>query len=76
LLVAELERHATAEGVKVIYLLTTTAEPFFAHRGYGRVPRDAVPSAIRATAEFASLCPTSSAVMRKPSDVTGREGGP
>ena len=72
-LVAELERRATADGIKNIYLLTTTAEQFFAHRGFARIARAVVPPAIRATAEFASLCPTSSAVMRKPSGDPGPE---
>lgn len=67
-LVAELERGAAGDGVETMYLLTTTAEHFFVHRGYARIERVAVPPAIRATTEFASLCPASSTVMRKPID--------
>ncbi len=57
------ERHARSRGVKVIYLLTTTAERFFAQRGYAHAARDSAPAAIRATREFSALCPSSSAFM-------------
>ena len=64
-LLAEAERYARLREVKEIYLLTTTAERFFARSGYERILRDAAPQAIRETQEFSSLCPASSAVMRK-----------
>jgi len=60
------ESHARSTGVKAIYLLTTTAEEFFARRGYTPTPRDAAPPAIRSTREFAGICPASSAFMSKP----------
>jgi len=47
------------------YLLTLTAEPFFAHRGYRRIAREAAPESIAKTTEFASVCPVSSAFMTK-----------
>lgn len=59
------ERHARRKGIARIYLLTTTAEEFFARRGYSRVPRETAPDAIRATREFAGICPASSAFMFK-----------
>lgn len=64
-LLAEAERYARAREVKEIYLLTTTAERFFARSGYERVLREAAPQAIRETQEFSSLCPVSAVVMRK-----------
>ena len=64
-LLAEAERYARSQGVAEIYLLTTTAERFFAGAGYERVAREAVPAAIRSTEEFSNLCPASSALMRK-----------
>ncbi|MBK6424116.1 MAG: GNAT family N-acetyltransferase [Gemmatimonadetes bacterium] len=67
-LVLEVERLARSEGLASLYLLTTTAEPFFAHRGYAPIPRDAVAPAIRASSEFASVCPTSASVMHKAVD--------
>jgi amino-acid N-acetyltransferase len=57
------ERAARARGVKSLYLLTTTAENFFAKNGSARVPRENAPAAIQATREFAGICPASSAFM-------------
>ncbi|MGB6356936.1 MAG: arsenic resistance N-acetyltransferase ArsN2, partial [Steroidobacteraceae bacterium] len=56
-LVAHVETHAAKHDVGTLYLLTTTAEAFFARRGYGRIDRSAAPAAIRSTKEFAGLCP-------------------
>ncbi|HXI21293.1 MAG TPA: hypothetical protein VNH46_09420, partial [Gemmatimonadales bacterium] len=61
---------ARARGIVDLYLLTSTAEPFFGRRGYRVADRGAAPEAIRRTAEFASLCPSSCAFMHK------RIGGP
>lgn len=57
------EDHARASGVHSLYLLTTTAERFFAKHGYRRIPRDSAPACIRNTREFAGICPASSAFM-------------
>jgi len=57
------EDHARSRGVRSLYLLTTTAEDFFARHGYLRAARETAPDAIRATREFAGLCPASSAFM-------------
>ena len=59
------ERHAHANGVRALYLLTTTAERFFARHGYRHAPRDSAPGAIRATREFSGLCPATSAFMMR-----------
>lgn len=59
------EDEARARGVRVLYLLTTTAEPFFAKHGYVRAARDTAPPAIRATREFSGICPASSAFMSR-----------
>jgi amino-acid N-acetyltransferase len=64
-LVAEAERYAWSQGVEEIYLLTTTAERFFAALGYRRAERESAPEAIRATKEFAALCPSDSVLMVK-----------
>lgn len=65
-LLAHAEGWASARGVRRLYLLTTTAESFFARRGYQSVPRDAAPEPIRMTREFSGICPASSAFMVKP----------
>jgi amino-acid N-acetyltransferase len=64
-LVQHAEDYAANRGVGAMYLLTTTAERFFARRGYRRVDRARAPPAIRSTPEFAGLCPASSAFMIK-----------
>lgn len=64
-LVSHAEQAARDAGASSIYLLTTTAEDFFAKRGYRRTPRDSAPPAIRATREFAGICPASSAFMNR-----------
>jgi amino-acid N-acetyltransferase len=64
-LLAHAEAFARAQGVRELYLLTTTAERFFERKGYARLHRDAAPAAIRQTPEFSALCPASSAFMVK-----------
>jgi amino-acid N-acetyltransferase len=64
-LAEQAERHARSAGVRSIFLLTTTAEQFFARRGYARATREGVPAGIRTTREFADICPASSALMVK-----------
>jgi len=64
-LVKHAEVHAAKRDVGALYLLTTTAEAFFARRGYHRIDRTVAPAAIRSTREFAGLCPASSAFMFK-----------
>jgi len=61
---AGLEREASAAGVEDLYLLTTTAAPFFADRGYEVVDRDDAPDALQETTEFADLCPSAATCMR------------
>ena len=60
-----IEREARADGVDETYFLTTTAAGFFAGRGYDAVPRESAPDAVRATEQFADLCPASATCMRK-----------
>jgi amino-acid N-acetyltransferase len=64
-LLAHAQHQARSSGVRVLYLLTTTAEAFFAKQGFVRVPRTDAPAAIRSTREFAGICPASSAFMGK-----------
>lgn len=64
-LVQEAEQYAARNGVKRLYLLTTTAEPFFRSLGYDTVNRESVPEPIRSTAEFSVLCSATARVMAK-----------
>lgn len=64
-LVDHAEGWASRSGLTALYLLTTTADGFFRRLGYRELPRSAAPQAIRATAEFSSLCPASASLMSK-----------
>lgn len=64
-LLARAEQYAAEKGVRSMFLLTTTAGSYFEKRGYSLLLREAAPEAIQKTAEFASICPASSAFMVK-----------
>ena len=64
-LVGYAESFAAAQNIEAVFLLTTTAEKFFQRLGYSPASRGAAPSAIRATAQFSGLCPSSSAFLSK-----------
>jgi amino-acid N-acetyltransferase len=49
--------------IRDAYLLTTTRPEFFAALGFAQVPRETAPAAVRATRQFASLCPASAVLM-------------
>ena len=59
------EQYARATDARSIYLLTTAAEAFFAHRGYVAAARESAPAEIRNTREFADICPASATLMVK-----------
>jgi len=56
---------ATRRRVPAGYLLTTTAERFFAKFGFEIVDRADVPASVLASEEFIHACPSSAIVMRK-----------
>jgi amino-acid N-acetyltransferase len=62
-MLASLKAHASAHGVVQLFLLTTTAQAFFEHRGFTPCERNAAPTAMRDSPEFASLCPASAVCM-------------
>ena len=64
-LVAKLELSARQAVISDLYLLTVTAQAFFAKRGYEEIARTHVPATILGSAEFMSLCPASAVCMRK-----------
>jgi amino-acid N-acetyltransferase len=47
-----------------LYLLTTTAEYFFAKRGFQKIDRDTAPETLKESIEFKSLCPESAICMK------------
>ena len=59
------EAEARRAGLSALYLLTTTAADYFRRRAYDDVPRETVPAAIAAHAQFRNLCPSSARCLRK-----------
>ncbi|MFO8100001.1 MAG: arsenic resistance N-acetyltransferase ArsN2 [Salinibacter sp.] len=64
-LVEAIEQRARREGIRTLYLLTTSAASYFQAHGYERIERDVLPEAIQQTDEVARLCPSSAVCMRK-----------
>jgi amino-acid N-acetyltransferase len=52
-------------GVSDAYLLTKTAEPFFAQLGFSRIDRGVVPDPIRSSREFSMDCCAKAICMRR-----------
>lgn len=55
---------ARQQGLRDVYLLTTTASAFFPRFGFVPASRDDAPDAIRHSREFAEACPASASFMR------------
>ena len=66
MLVDALESLARDRGLRCLVLLTQTAAPFFAKRGYRFIAREMAPDPVRQSAEFRSICPASATCMMKP----------
>jgi len=65
-LVAEAEKWAADNGIKSLYLLTTTASGFFTKiDGWEETDRATVPNEVAQSTEFASICPSSATCMLK-----------
>jgi amino-acid N-acetyltransferase len=64
-LVQSIEDLAQFAGIQRIILLTTTAERYFAGRGYRTIDRAAVVGPVTASAEFTGACPASAVCMEK-----------
>lgn len=52
------------QGLRAVYLLTTTAASYFPRLGFGVIVREQAPEAIRASTEFAHACPASAVLMQ------------
>jgi amino-acid N-acetyltransferase len=64
-LVEQLLERAESEGIEELFLLTTRAEKYFPRFGFAATTRSAVPSAVKASAEFQGACPDSAIVMTR-----------
>lgn len=62
-LVRERLAWAAGRGLGAVYLLTNTAAGYFPRLGFRPVDRASVPAAVRASLQFASVCPATAAVM-------------
>ena len=54
---------AHGRGASEVFLLTETADDFFARLGFSAVERSAVPAPVRESVEFVSACPASARAM-------------
>jgi len=57
--------YARLNGVRELYLLTTTADRLFRKLGFSKVERTELPESVQMTNEFKNLCPASAVCMRK-----------
>lgn len=55
---------AHQQKIDELYLLTETAEAFFAKQGFALIERESADSKVKASVEFQSACPESAACMR------------
>lgn len=55
---------ARRQGIKTIYLLTTSAPDYFPRFGFHTITRAEVAEAVRQSVEFTEACPASATVMR------------
>jgi amino-acid N-acetyltransferase len=63
---------ASTMGITELYCLTKTVDAFFTRLGFGLVPRTDAPKSIQATAQFSSLCPSSTKLYARRVDQTAR----
>ena len=64
-LVERILERASDDGIKELFLLTTTAEKYFPRFGFSSTARSAVPAAVKASAEFQGACPDTAVVMTR-----------
>lgn len=64
-LVAEAENLGRENGLKQLFLLTTTASGFFSKLGWDITERSSAPADLAASTEFSSVCPASAVCMTK-----------
>ena len=58
-----IEKRATSLGVKVLFLLTESAEGYFSNLGFSVRSRNEVAASIKGTKQFKELCPSSAKMM-------------
>ncbi|HET7706502.1 MAG TPA: arsenic resistance N-acetyltransferase ArsN2 [Thermoanaerobaculia bacterium] len=63
-IVRQLLDRLASRGLREFYLLTTTAEDYFARRGFKKIDRDEVHPQLMASRELQDACPASATCMR------------
>ncbi len=63
-IVRQLLDRLASRGLREFYLLTTTAEAYFAKRGFKKIDRDEVHPQLLASRELQDACPASATCMR------------
>jgi amino-acid N-acetyltransferase len=63
-LCAEALAEATRRGARTAYLLTTTAEPYFARLGFRTIPRAEADPRLSRSAEWGEICRTAALMTR------------
>jgi len=59
------ETFASELGIDELYLLTDTAEDWFARLGYERTERENVPTRVRSSIEFTTACSDTAVAMKR-----------
>lgn len=65
-MVAQMLQLAQRRDIEALYLLTTSAQAYFARLGFETVAPDQVPGVLKASAEFQGACPASAVAMKLP----------
>jgi amino-acid N-acetyltransferase len=63
-IVRQLLDRLASRGIREFYLLTTTAQPYFAKRGFKPIDRDEIHPQLLGSAELQGACPDSAVCMR------------
>ncbi|MDH4213892.1 MAG: arsenic resistance N-acetyltransferase ArsN2 [Candidatus Thorarchaeota archaeon] len=64
-LVDQITKLAKKKGITRLYLLTDTAEEYFKRKGFLIVTRDKIPSDMKQSVEFTTLCTSSPSLMKE-----------
>jgi amino-acid N-acetyltransferase len=63
-IVRQLLDRLASRGIREFYLLTTTAQPYFAKRGFKAIDRDEIHPQLLGSAELQGACPDTAVCMR------------
>lgn len=64
-LVKTILERARVQGVREVYLLTTTAADYFPRFGFTEMPRSNAPGELGASREFQGACPATAVLMKR-----------